>query len=292
VSLLPCSDLALELGEPLAGTAPAERGVLVLEQSGPWGRDAVSESGLRPRAAELEAHAKASGLRIQVVRKATRRYAAENPAAWLAGFVPGARFLERLPLDAVLDLPLSPEAPTGAGVLEDDLLLLSCTHSTRDPCCARRGLPLHRALTGTGARTWHASHLGGHRFSATMAALPLGVWLGRVPPEEAGDVVARLRDGRLPLPYLRGVAGLPPAAQAADAAIREALGLDRLDDLRWTGDLDFETADGRSVSAQVRHVPTGIERPVSCGPDAKREDPGRYDVDLEPARPPSENGPA
>jgi hypothetical protein len=76
----------------------------------------------------------------------------------------------------------------------------------------------------------------------------------------------------------------------ADAAIRAAHGLDRVDDLVWTGDLDFETADGRILSASVRHVPTGVERPVSCGPDAKREDPGRFEVDLVPTRPPSETG--
>jgi hypothetical protein len=104
-----------------------------------------------------------------------------------------------------------------------------------------------------------------------------------VPPEEAPDVVAGLREGRIPLPYLRGVAGLPPAAQAADLALREAHGLDRLDDLRWTGDLTFEAADGRRFGASVDHVPTGVERPVSCGPGAKREDPGRFDVVLTPA---------
>jgi hypothetical protein len=288
-----CSELSLELGEPLAGTAPAERGVLVLEQSGPWGRDAVSESGLRPLAAELEAHAKAGGLRIQVVRKATRRYATERPAAWVAGFVPGARFLERLDVGdpgALLELPLSAERPSGAGVLEDEPLLLCCTHSTRDPCCARHGLPLHRALVATGARTWHASHLGGHRFAATMAALPLGVWLGRVPPAAAGDVVALLRTGRFPLEHLRGVAGMTPAEQVADAAVRRETGLDGIDDVHRIDADTLGTADGRAFTVRVTRVPTGVTRPVSCGPGAKVEDPGRYDVELLPARPPLETG--
>jgi hypothetical protein len=285
---LPCSEHGEALGEDPAGTAPGERGVLVVEQSGPWGRDAVAESGLRPVSAELEAHAKACGVRIQVVRKATRRYALARPAAWLAGFVPGARFLERLDIDdprELLELSLGPATPTGAGTLEDEPLLLCCTHSTRDPCCARRGLPLHRALTGTGARTWHASHLGGHRFAATMAALPMGVWLARVPTEAAAEIVALLADGRLPLPYLRGVAGQPPAAQAAEVALRRHLDLDRLDDLRLRGlageEAVFETTGGATHTVRVHLVPTGHVRPLSCGPDAKREDPGRYEVELE-----------
>ena len=92
------------------------------------------------------------------------------------------------------------------------------------------------------------------------------------------------------MPHLRGVAGLPPDAQAADAVIREAHGIDRVDALRWTGGLHFETADGRSISATVHHVPTGIARPVSCGAAAKVEDPGRFEVELGPARPLVETG--
>jgi hypothetical protein len=286
LGLLPCAERAEALGEDMTGTAPAEAGVLVIEQPGPWGRDAVSESGLRPLAADLEAHAAAAGFRIQVVRRATRRYAAERPAAWVAGLLPGTRFLERLDLGdhrALLDLDLDPGRPTGAGILQDEPLLLCCTHSTRDACCARRGLPLHRALTATGTETWHASHLGGHRFAATMAALPLGVWLGRVPVEEAADVVALLREGRLPIDHLRGRAGVPPAVQAAEIAVRRHAGLDHVDDLVVEGagddgEVTFATRDGRTFAAQVRRVPTGHARAVSCGPDAKVEDPGRFEV--------------
>jgi hypothetical protein len=174
--------------------------------------------------------------------------------------------------------------PTGRGTLQREPLLLCCTHSTRDPCCARRGIPLHRALSATGAETWHASHLGGHRFAATMAALPLGAWLGRVPAAAAGDVVALLRDGRLPLDHLRGRAGLPAAAQAAEAALRRRLGLDRVEDLTFEafaqGVASFTDADGRRHAVGVEWVPTGRERAVSCGPGAKTEDPGRFEVRL------------
>src|SRR5205085_11931482 len=95
---LPCSERSEALGEDMAGTAPEERAVLVVEQPGPWGRDAVSESGLRPIADALSAHAKAAGVRIQVVRRVTRRYVVERPSAWLAGVEPGERFLERFDL--------------------------------------------------------------------------------------------------------------------------------------------------------------------------------------------------
>ena len=269
-----CSERSEALGEDMGASAPSEARILVVEQSGPWGRDAVSESGMHAIAAELSAHAARHGARIQVVRRHTRRYGCERPHAWLA-HVGGP--LERLdvgtPAD-LLDLPLEP----GAGSAEDEELVIACTHSTRDPCCARRGLPLHRALTAAGTRTWHGSHLGGHRFAATMAWLPAGAWLGRVPAAAAREVVATLRAGHLPLEFMRGLAGRPPAVQAAELHVRRALGLTRIADVQAVAEGDavrLLTPLGEHV-AHPRWEPTGSVRPLSCGEGAKVEDPGRW----------------
>jgi hypothetical protein len=272
---LPCSELSESLAEDMAGTAPAEARVLVVEQSGPWGRDAVAESGLRPIADELSARAKSIGARIQVVRRSTRRYRSERLNLWLAD-IP-AHSLTHFQVTSAEEL-LAVPLDTWPGT-EDSQLVLCCTHSTRDPCCARRGLPLHRALRTAGADVWHASHLGGHRFAATMAVLPAGVWLGRVPAEDAAAVLGTLRDGRLPLPYVRGRAGHPPIAQAAELAIRRQEGLDRLEDVAVAavdGDTVALTGAG-SWTVTMRHEPTG-ERALSCGAGAKVEDPGRWVV--------------
>ena len=288
VEHLPCAERGLALGEPLGGTAPTERGVLVIEQPGPWGRDAVSESGLRPIAGDLEAAAATAGLKLLVVRAGTRRYdVSHSRNAWVAGFEPGRRFLEHLaitdPRD-LLGLPLSTTAPTGAGVTTDEPLLLACTHSTRDACCARLGLPLARALMDTGTPTWHCSHLGGHRFAPTMAVLPHGLWLGRVAAPLAAGVVADVRAGRIPLPHLRGRAGVSPMAQVAEIAVREQTGIDGLDDVAITGadggTVTLTDVQGGRWSATVTKEPTGTVRAVSCGPDAKREDPGVLRVSL------------
>ncbi len=265
-----CSEHAEALGEDMGGTAPPEPLVLVLEQPGPWGPKA-------PVPDELAARAAAAGARVQVVRRRTGRYTTERPAAWLAGFEPGRRFLERLDLDLPGDLE------PGAGTPETEPLFLVCTHSTRDPCCARRGLPLQRALAATATPTWHSSHLGGHRFAATMAALPLGAWLGRVPAEAAGEVARLLRAGRLPLAHMRGLAGRPPAVQAAELAVRRREGLDGVDDLAveaFDGDrhVRLRAADGRRFTLDAVLEPTGVIRALSCGPGAKTEDPGRWVV--------------
>ena len=47
-----CSALSRDAGEPRGGTAPHARVWVLLEQPGPWGRDAVHDSHLEPEVAE------------------------------------------------------------------------------------------------------------------------------------------------------------------------------------------------------------------------------------------------
>lgn len=280
MSYVDCAALSLELGEDMVGTAPSEAGILVVEVPGPWGRDVLTESRLGEElGARIAAKAKAAGVRVQGVRRLHRRYDVERPRAWLAGVTDEHRFLEAFTLDGhtdLLDLDLRPDRPTGEGTLEDEPLFLVCTHSTRDACCARRGLPLAReVLRAAPGRTWHSSHLGGHRFAATMACLPQGAWLGRIAPEQAADVVAACRAGALPLDHMRGLAGKPPVAQAAEVALWRDLGHE-VQVAGVDGDVVRFTA-GHEV--EMRHVPTGTPRAVSCGHDpAKQEDPGRWET--------------
>jgi hypothetical protein len=265
-----CSEHSRELGEDIGATAPEESLILVVEQSGPWGRDAVA--ALPDGLAE---HAAAAGARIQVVRRQIGRYTCDRPHAWLAGV--GA-FLERLDIRHPSDL-LDVELARGAGAPDPVPLVLVCTHSTRDPCCARHGLPLHRSLSAFAP--WHASHLGGHRFAGTLAVLPAGVWLGRVAAADGPGVVGEVVSGRLPLAHVRGVAGRPAAAQAAELHARRRLGLTGLGEVVAAvgGDevVRVRTPGGEHV-AHVRREPTGTVRPLSCGEGAKTEDPGRRSV--------------
>jgi hypothetical protein len=255
-----CSEESEALGEELIGTAPEERSVLVVEQSGPWARDATERLP-----AELLDRAAQTGARVQVVRRQTARYACDQPQAWVA-HIGG-------PLERLDGTPV-----TGP-------LVLVCTHSTRDACCARRGLPLHRALARF--EPWHSSHLGGHRFAGTLAVLPAGVWLGRVPPERAEALVGQVIAGHLPLDHLRGIAGRPAAVQAAELHVRRALRLTALDAVSGTldgGRVRLRTPEGE-LEASVRWEPTGTVRPLSCGAAAKTEDPGRWVVAVPTLKP-------
>jgi hypothetical protein len=164
----------------------------------------------------------------------------------------------------VLELDLG----MGGGRWEDALYLV-CTHGKRDPCCARRGRPLARALRATRPdQTWEIGHIGGHRFAATFLAFPHGLAFGRVPAAAGPEIVAALERGEIALEHLRGRSGDPAAVQAADVLVRRELGLRALDALAVEAADDgvvlLRTPDGARLRATVARR-DGEPRPISCG---------------------------
>ena len=70
---LPCATLSRALEEPLYGTASVVRGWVLLEQAGPWGMEAVTESRLDPDLARaLHRAAEAAHLRLLLIRRPGR----------------------------------------------------------------------------------------------------------------------------------------------------------------------------------------------------------------------------
>ncbi|KQS59708.1 sucrase ferredoxin [Geodermatophilus sp. Leaf369] len=228
-----CSVQALLAADSPVATAPPARRWLLLEQPGPWGRDALLQSRFDPAVAPLlAARARELGLRIQMVRRpgdrladSGRRWAvADVAASWL-------RWSSRETDAELLDAPLD----GSVGADHDDPTYLVCTHGGHDACCAVRGRPLARALPAAGpADVWETSHLGGDRFAANVLVLPTGHVYGQVPGDGAALVQAHGR-GEVVLDHLRGRAGLTPAAQAAQQHARAELGLLGVHDLPVRG---------------------------------------------------------
>src|SRR6185295_8329330 len=99
--------------------------------------------------------------------------------------------------------------------------------------------------------------VGGDRFAGNVVALPHGVYLGRVEPEDAEAVARAFVDGRLSLAHLRGRSTSPMPVQFAEHALRVSLGLERLDDVA----LETWRREGERVTAVFR-TPAG-ERAVA-----------------------------
>jgi hypothetical protein len=268
-----CSELARALGEPFAGTASEALAFLVVEQPGPWGRDAVRQSHLDPAVgsalADRSAELPVTVLLARRVGHHADHHVRPAPrqvwAAWTGGPSGAGAWLEHAVVDDVaplLDLDLAALAEgrspgLGAPVRDDPGLVLVCTNSRRDTCCALAGRPAAERLAARlPGRVWESSHLGGHRFAPTVLRLPTG-WVFGSSRAEAMDVAT-----------CRGRTALPRAAQAAELAVLRRrgqvqpvpLGAREVAPGRWLVD-----PDGAPELVEVREEPQLPPRPESCG---------------------------
>ena len=260
---LHCATLSRALTEPLHGTASVVRGWVLLEQPGPWGREAVTESRLEPAlAAELERAAEAAHLRLLLIRRPGLG-ASQPHACFVAHTSQAGRWLERRRLDDPAELLELDMAAVVAGKRPhfgetvDEPVYLVCTNGRHDRCCATYGRPAALALAAShGELIWESSHVGGDRFAGNLVCLPGGHYFGRVGPGEAARVVDRHLAGAVDLDHYRGCCVDPPVVQAAEWFARRAIGL------VGVADLDFASRDRLAGGMQaVRfHCPAGEVR--------------------------------
>ncbi len=205
-----CSFASVEDEEPIVGTAPTDPEILLVESPGPWGRDAVTDNRL-PEV--VRDHLGSLDLKVFLLRRCdgsagpgTRVFFAR---ATEDGFDVRGTVLDR-PEDLIgLDLPdLAPyDAP----------LWLVCTNGKRDRCCAELGRPIAGLLSQEWPEgTWETTHLGGHRFSGTLLALPSGITLGRLDTSTALAACEVVERGEVPAGLVRGRAGRPGVEQARE----------------------------------------------------------------------------
>lgn len=251
-----CAYHSRERDESQIGTASTVARWLLIEQPGPWGRDAFTQSGLpRMVADDLAADARRAGFRPLLVRRPAGA-AARDRAAFLVATHADSRRAERVWFrdpEELLDLDL-PSFTRGEPVGDpiSDPLVLVCTNGRHDSCCAVEGRPVVEAAAAVlGDAVWECSHVGGDRFAANVVWLPEGIYYGRVRPQEVPELAAGMAAGRLSLPHLRGRVPYPFAVQAGEALLRRELGADGLDEFTIVSYRTL-TADRIEVIAEVR----------------------------------------
>jgi len=280
-----CSTYCRVLDEPLAGTAVVAAGWVVVEQPGPWGAKAPTQSHLDPDfGGAFDEKCKKADVRFGLIRSPGRHadvvrgsrqvfVASTTPGrSWLlGGRLADPTELEDLDLSAVsrgdraaADASLPALRPV------DQPLVLVCTNGKRDECCAILGRPLVSGLSERApGRVWEANHLGGHRFAPTATFLPFGTMHGQLTVETAAEVLAAADRGETILTGLRGRSTWTKRGQAAEIAVRRHTGELALDALSVVGE-DLEAVvvrhvDGRSWTVPVTSAPADPPRPESCG---------------------------
>ena len=291
-----CATASLELSEPLAATAATAVTWLLVEQTGPWGGKALTESHLDPDLGRaLDAACAGTGVRIALIRR-PGRHADCLPTARrevvVAHTVPGRSWVRRASVTDPAELLALDFAALGVGDHQGfgaehvgGPLALVCTNGRRDRCCALLGRPLAADLAAAGhSEVWEVTHLGGHRFSPTMLVLPYGYAYGRLTAESAKEVLAVTAAGHMAPRWARGCSGWDRPGQAAELAVRELTGETRVDVLtlaqqpasagRWL--VAVRHTDGRGWEVEVVQGASEPPRPESCGKAAAT--PARMDV--------------
>ncbi|RNL64884.1 sucrase ferredoxin [Nocardioides marmoriginsengisoli] len=277
-----CTDATAAAGEALIGSAPDAIAWVCLEQNGPWGKKAWTDSHLDVDLGRaIEEAAGVHGVRPSLIRRPGKHADATTGSerAVLVGYThPDGSWLLTGTIaapEALLDLDWAAVAAGDAEAVrrslpalepDDQPRLLVCTNGTRDTCCARLGRPVAAAaLAAHPGRVWEVTHTSGHRFAATTVLLPAGVLHGRV--LDAAPLLAAADAGEVVLTGYRGRSTWSAGAQVAEEHVRRTEGITGIDDLVVVPEIDAWSVrhrDGRRWWVAVS-ASTGGERPPSCG---------------------------
>jgi hypothetical protein len=292
-----CSVISDLAGASALGTAPAATFWVALEQNGPWGARAATQSGLDPDVGmALERRCKEAGGRFILIRRPGSHsdvHGGRPHRVYLAGGLADRPWMVEKSVDDPEGLLRLPWAALRGGDIEAVLecvpkldrspvpVLLVCTNSRRDICCALRGRPVALECSEQRpSRVWECSHTGGHRFAPTGVLLPHGQTFARLSETSAVAAVDASSRGEVPLELLgtaydRGRSHLSPAAQAAESTVRAQILEPRLLALSTTAAplLGRENAwacqvthvDGRHWDVVAVRESGGSDRPESCG---------------------------
>lgn len=276
-----CSAEALARDEPLYATASLVSAWLLVEQPGAWGPDALADSRFPDEVASL-LQRRASGVRILLIRRRTASdddpvvFKAYSGSADTSPVMVSEKVADPVDLLAI-DFEALASGDVGMGDPVEGPIYLVCTHGRHDICCADKGRPLYRALSGIRPdHTWEVSHLGGDRFAGNVLVLPRGDYFGRLEPEDAGSFAASYESDQLDLAHYRGRSIYPRLVQAAEHFVRESDGLADIDDLALVGyrrvdhdhaEVSFQGSDGL-VTVQVTAHPEPESAFLTCRSEA------------------------
>jgi hypothetical protein len=218
-----CSLISRDAAEPLIGTATRNTCHFVM---------AIPKAEWLPLVEEMDGAAGELArlikpLKDQAILSLRNAPPEERGAIWL--FPHGYRFDGLTPDDypALVKQALSGAISLPYTIMANRTTILICTHGKRDACCAKFGIEVLDALKAQAPaeiNVWEVSHLGGHRFAATLVVQPANQWYGRLSPSDVPTLLNAIQNHTVLRDHYRGNANFPPPLQAAEAWGWEQLG--------------------------------------------------------------------
>jgi hypothetical protein len=229
-----CADISADTAEPLTATASRIDHWILVEYRGLWNRDVLGGSLFSDRVKsslreQLEALPKS---RLLFIRRPERR-SLEGRMVYVARSTEEGASIRGLEVGHVEDL-VGVDLAALPDVVSHPLLVV-CTHGKRDRCCARYGRPLYDRLHEEADEgwVWQSTHVGGDRFAGNVICLPHGLYFGRVGAADVWPLLDEYLAGRIYLACYRGRSCYAFPVQAAEHAVREAVDVREVDDLRF-----------------------------------------------------------
>ena len=224
-----CSVLSRNSAEPLAGSAPfARHFVFITWPKKYWQYEALEAKGGFPQGLKkwMKEQSEVNGkISIRLVSRAglgqdkveiyiyPEKYCYSNV---LPSQIPAV--LESYFRDGIT-------AAFSPAPIEGEQIFI-CTHGRHDKCCAKFGQELadkmryHVSRQKTAVEVWDSSHLGGHRFAATMIDFPTGRAYGHLSADELPNYLASRKAAQVYGRAYRGSVFLSGLEQVAEAHVQ------------------------------------------------------------------------
>ncbi|HTH52209.1 MAG TPA: sucrase ferredoxin [Pyrinomonadaceae bacterium] len=278
-----CAQASLDAGEMCFGTAVNADIWLLVENSEPWGRNAVKDSSM-PEAVKdhLASLSRTSRrIRVQLIKQESRTkfprqvyvaFTRQIGAYLLSSKIASYEDLLQITADDLLERKF---VLAHDGAVHEPIHLV-CTHGVHDKCCAKFGFATYkfmREIAGDGV--WQTSHVGGDRFASNVISFPSGVYYGHVDDDSARAIVEAESNKRIYLERYRGRTCFGTHGQVAEYFVRRESGISEIKALsrewvrpqeghaRWTG--LFTSADGgREYTVSFEQVRSSFRSRLTC----------------------------
>lgn len=277
-----CAQASLDAGESCFGTAVNADIWLLIENSEPWGRNAVKDSSMPDAVKDhLASLSRTSGrIRVQLIKQTSRTrfprqvfvaFTRQNGAQLLTSQIEGYDELLNISADDLMERKVALQHHVAAEPIH-----LVCTHGVHDKCCAKFGFATYKFMREiAGEKVWQTSHVGGDRFASNVISFPSGVYYGHVDDNSASAIIEAGSKNEIFLERYRGRTCFGTHGQVAEYFVRRESRIRKVnalrrewvrphdDQRRWTG-LFTSTAGDREYRVTFEQARSSFRSRLTC----------------------------